>query len=94
MDNPADQATGVGIVRRSMSEPLRWIAENAGEQGYVVVSKVADLPVGQGLNAATGEYEDLVKADIIDAALVSGAGSLVSSPSRLSTASMACRRPC
>ena len=39
-----DEGTGVGIVRRAVIEPLRWIAENAGEQGYVVVSKVADLP--------------------------------------------------
>ena len=61
-----DQATGVGIVRRSMAEPLRWIAENAGEQGYVVVSKVAELPAGHGLNAATGEYVDLVAAGVID----------------------------
>jgi chaperonin GroEL len=61
-----DQATGVGIVRRSMAEPLRWIAENAGEQGYVVVSKVADLPAGHGLNAATGEYGDLVAQGVID----------------------------
>jgi len=61
-----DQATGVGIVRRSMAEPLRWIAENAGEQGYVVVSKVADLPAGHGFNAATGEYGDLVADGVID----------------------------
>jgi chaperonin GroEL len=61
-----DQATGVGIVRRSMAEPLRWIAENAGEQGYVVVSKTADLPAGHGLNAATGEYVDLMAAGVID----------------------------
>jgi chaperonin GroEL len=61
-----DQATGVGIVRRSLAEPLRWIAENAGEQGYVVVSKVAELPAGHGLNAATGEYVDLIAAGVID----------------------------
>ncbi|CAB4712687.1 MAG: chaperonin GroEL [Actinobacteria bacterium] len=61
-----DQASGVGIVRRSTSEPLRWIAENAGEQGYVVVAKVAELPVGHGLNAATGEYVDLMAAGVID----------------------------
>ena len=61
-----DQATGVSIVRRSASEPLRWIAENAGEQGYVVVSKVAELPDGHGLNAATGEYGDLMAAGVID----------------------------
>ena len=61
-----DEATGVGIVRRSAVEPLRWIAENAGEQGYVVVSKVAELPAGHGLNAATGEYVDLIAAGVID----------------------------
>ena len=61
-----DEATGVGIVRRSCSEPLRWIAENAGEQGYVVVSKTADLPAGHGLNAATGEYVDLIADGVID----------------------------
>ena len=61
-----DQATGVGIVRRSAVEPLRWIAENAGERGYVVVSKVADLPLGHGLNAATGEYVDMIAAGVID----------------------------
>ena len=61
-----DQATGVSIVRRAAVEPLRWIAENAGEQGYVVVSKVSDLPAGHGLNAATGEYVDLIGAGVID----------------------------
>jgi chaperonin GroEL len=61
-----DQATGVGIVRRSTSEPLRWIAENAGERGYVVVSKVAELAPGHGYNAATGEYGDLVAQGVID----------------------------
>ena len=61
-----DQATGVGIVRRSAVEPLRWIAENAGERGYVVVSKVAELPLGHGLNAATGEYVEMIPAGIID----------------------------
>ena len=61
-----DQATGAGIVRRAALEPLRWIAENAGEQGYVVVSKVSDLPAGHGLNAATGEYVDLIAAGVID----------------------------
>ncbi len=61
-----DQATGVGIVRRASVEPLRWIAENAGDQGYVVVSKVSELPAGHGLNAATGEYVDLVAAGVID----------------------------
>ena len=61
-----DEATGVAIVRKACAEPLRWIAENAGYQGYVVTTKVADLPLGQGLDAATGEYGDLLKAGIID----------------------------
>jgi len=61
-----DQATGVGIVRRAAAEPLRWIAENAGEQGYVVVAKVRELPVGHGYNAATDEYVDLIAAGVID----------------------------
>ncbi len=61
-----DEATGVSVVAKAAAEPLRWIAENAGEQGYVVVSKVGELPVGQGLNAATGVYEDLIAAGVID----------------------------
>ena len=61
-----DEATGVAVVAKAAVEPMRWIAENAGEQGYVVVSKVADLPVGQGLNAATGVYDDLIAAGVID----------------------------
>ncbi len=61
-----DQATGVAIVRRAVAEPLRWIAENAGHEGYVVVERVRELPVGSGLNAATGEYGDLMAAGVID----------------------------
>jgi chaperonin GroEL len=61
-----DEGTGVGIVRRAVVEPLRWIAENAGEQGYVVTTKVKDLPVGHGYNAATNEYVDLISAGVID----------------------------
>jgi chaperonin GroEL len=61
-----DEATGVNIVRTSLVEPLRWIAQNAGLEGYVAVSKVRDLPAGHGLNAATGEYVDLVKAGVVD----------------------------
>ncbi len=61
-----DEATGAAIVRKAAAEPLRWIAENAGMEGYVAVSKVADLEVGNGLNAATGQYVDLVKAGVID----------------------------
>ena len=61
-----DEATGARIVRRAAVEPLRWIAENAGMEGYVVVEKVRDLGVGSGLNAATGEYGDLVASGVID----------------------------
>ncbi len=61
-----DEATGARIVRRSVVEPLRWIAENAGLEGYVVVEKVRELPAGQGLDAATGEYTDLMARGIID----------------------------
>lgn len=61
-----DEATGASIVAKGVVEPLRWIAENAGLQGYVVVEKVRGLEVGQGLNAATGEYGDLLAAGVID----------------------------
>jgi chaperonin GroEL len=61
-----DEATGAAIVRKALNEPLRWIAENAGEQGYVVTAKVTDMDSGHGFNAATGEYGDLVKAGVID----------------------------
>ncbi len=61
-----DEATGVAIVRKSLSEPLRWIANNAGLEGYVVVSKVAELPANHGLNAATGEYVNLLEAGVVD----------------------------
>ncbi len=61
-----DEATGVRIVRRSVDEPLRWIAENGGEPGYVVVSKVREAGEGKGYNAASGEYGDLVAAGVLD----------------------------
>ena len=61
-----DEATGVEIVRRSVSEPLRWIAANAGTNGFVIVDKVKNLPVGQGWNAATGEFGDLVADGVVD----------------------------
>ncbi|MFG2889940.1 chaperonin GroEL [Streptomyces sp. NPDC048248] len=61
-----DEATGVAVVRRAVVEPLRWIAENAGLEGYVITAKVAEQDKGQGFNAATGEYGDLVKAGVID----------------------------
>ncbi len=59
-----DEAMGVAVVRRAVDEPLRWIAENAGFEGYVVVARVREG--GIGFNAATGEYGDLMKAGIID----------------------------
>ncbi|ATG52717.1 chaperonin GroEL [Brachybacterium vulturis] len=61
-----DEAVGVRAVARAVVEPLRWIAENAGLEGYVVVEKVKEAQTGTGLNAATGEYVDLVSAGIID----------------------------
>ncbi|HEY4939357.1 MAG TPA: chaperonin GroEL [Actinomycetota bacterium] len=65
-----DERSGVVIVRRSLEAPLKQIATNAGLEGGVVVEKVRQLPKGHGLNAATGEYEDLMKAGIIDPAKV------------------------
>ncbi|TDC43761.1 chaperonin GroEL [Actinomadura sp. KC345] len=61
-----DEATGAEALRRALDEPLRWIAENAGQEGYVVVSKVRELQPGHGYNAATGEYGDLVAQGVID----------------------------
>jgi chaperonin GroEL len=61
-----DEATGVRVVRTGLDEPLRWIATNAGEEGYVVVAKVRELPVNHGLDAATGEFGDLLKAGVVD----------------------------
>ncbi|MBL1081457.1 chaperonin GroEL [Streptomyces actinomycinicus] len=66
LDKTGDEATGVSVVRNAAVEPLRWIGENAGQEGYVIVSKVKDLDKGQGYNAATGEYGDLIKAGVID----------------------------
>ena len=65
-----EQAVGANIVRLSVSAPLKQIAENAGLEGGVVVEKVRELPAGEGLNAATGEYVDMVKVGIIDPAKV------------------------
>ena len=65
-----DEATGARMVARSLEGPLKQIAENAGLEGGVVVEKVKSLKGNEGLNAATGEYEDLVKLGVIDAAKV------------------------
>src|SRR5689334_6829687 len=70
-DLSADEATGARIVAHALEEPLKQIATNAGLEGGVVVERVRNLDAAsEGLNAATGEYEDLVKAGIIDAAKV------------------------
>jgi chaperonin GroEL len=65
-----DEATGARLVGRSLEGPLKQIAENAGMEGGVVVEKVKSLKGNEGLNAATGVYEDLVKLGVIDAAKV------------------------
>lgn len=65
-----DEATGAKIVVRSLEEPLRQIAENAGLEGSVVVNDVRKAKAGEGLNAATGEITDLIKAGVIDPAMV------------------------
>ncbi len=61
-----DEATGVGVVRRALLEPGRWIALNAGAEGGVVVAAIADMPAGHGYNAETGEYGDLLAQGVID----------------------------
>ncbi|MFZ9988493.1 MAG: chaperonin GroEL [Candidatus Nanopelagicales bacterium] len=65
-----DEATGSRIIQQALSAPLYWIASNAGLEGSVVVEKVRTMAAGSGLNALTGEYEDLLKAGIIDPAKV------------------------
>ena len=61
-----DEAVGVRLVRKACDEPLRWIAENAGQEGYVVVAKVRALSKNEGYNAASDVYGDLVKDGVID----------------------------
>jgi chaperonin GroEL len=70
LDLEGDEATGARIIRSALSAPLYWIASNAGLEGSVVVEKVRNMSAGEGLNALTGEYEDLVKGGIIDPAKV------------------------
>ena len=65
-----DEATGANIVKVALEAPLKQIAVNAGLEGGVVAEKVRNLAVGEGLDAATGEYKDLIKAGIIDPAKV------------------------
>ena len=65
-----DEATGARLVAKSLTAPLKQIAENAGMEGGVVINRVRELTGNEGLNAATGVYEDLVKIGVIDAAKV------------------------
>ncbi len=66
LDLPGDQNSGVKIIQKSLEEPLRQIACNAGLEGGIVVEKVKAMKGNQGFNAATDEYEDMLKAGIID----------------------------
>ena len=61
-----DKAVGVRLVRKACDEPLRWIAENSGLEGYVVVAKVRAMKANEGFNAATDVYGDLAKDGVID----------------------------
>jgi chaperonin GroEL len=70
LDLPGDEATGANIVRVALTAPLKQIAINAGLEGGVVAEKVNSLPPGHGLNAATGEYVDMIKAGIVEPAKV------------------------
>ncbi|HEY3209067.1 MAG TPA: chaperonin GroEL [Actinomycetota bacterium] len=70
LDLEGDEATGANIVRKALEEPLKQIAANAGLEGGVVVEKVRSLDAGWGLNAATGEYGDMFKFGVLDAAKV------------------------
>jgi chaperonin GroEL len=70
LDDEGDERTGAAIVSRSLEEPIRQLADNAGLEGSVVVDKIRQSAKGHGLNVDTGEYEDLVKAGIIDPTMV------------------------
>ena len=70
LDLSGDEATGALLVKLALDAPLRQIAVNAGLEGGVVVEKVRGLDQGQGLNAATGEYVDMLAAGITDPAKV------------------------
>jgi chaperonin GroEL len=70
VDLEGDEATGAQIVRRALEEPIKQIAANAGLEGGVVVEKVRAMKEGEGLNAATGEYGDMIKFGVVDPAKV------------------------
>lgn len=70
LEAEGDIKTGINIIARALSEPLRQIAANAGVEGAVVVSNVRKLEAGKGFNALTGEYVDMIEAGIVDPAKV------------------------
>ena len=70
LEGTAEEMVGINIVKRALEEPTRLIAANAGVEGSVVIEKIKNMPKGTGFNAATGEYEDMLKAGIIDPAKV------------------------
>ncbi len=65
-----DEQLGVNIVVRAIEEPMRWIATNAGHEGSIVVQRVKEMKGDEGFNAQTEQYENLVKAGVIDPAKV------------------------
>jgi chaperonin GroEL len=65
-----DERTGASIILRSLEEPIRQLADNAGLEGSIVVDKIRNAPAGHGLNVETGEYEELIKAGITDPTMV------------------------
>jgi chaperonin GroEL len=69
-DVGADERVGIAIIRRAAEEPARWIAQNAGEEGNMVVARVKELKTDEGFNAATRKYENLIEAGVIDPAKV------------------------
>ena len=66
LEADGDVAVGIGVVRASLAEPLRWIATNAGYDGDEVVKIVSGLPIGHGFNALTGKYGDMFDEGVID----------------------------
>jgi chaperonin GroEL len=91
-----DELIGVDLVRKSLEEPLRQIAINAGLEGSVIVEKVKTLPKGKGLNALTGEYVDMIKSGIVDPVKVTrsalqNAASIASMV--LTTETLVCEKP-
>ncbi|MFL6039355.1 MAG: chaperonin GroEL [Gaiellaceae bacterium] len=69
-DYEGDERTGASIILRSLEEPIRQLADNAGLEGSIVVDKIRNGPKGHGLNVESGEYEDLIKAGITDPTMV------------------------